>query len=73
MVIVDYNEHVFWLELLIIPKLWNVTKAVFGSKHDRSLNSCFVQKCKTVHCYENGAGFCKKINNLPQATVLILE
>ena len=28
-VIFDDNEHVFWVELLIITKLWIVTKAVF--------------------------------------------
>ena len=31
-VIFDNNEHVFWLELLIIPKLWNVTKVIFVTK-----------------------------------------
>ena len=34
----DYNEHVFWLELLIIPKLGNVTKAVMYQKQDSKLN-----------------------------------
>ena len=28
----DNYEHVFWLELLITPNFWNVTKAVFVMK-----------------------------------------
>ena len=31
-VIITNNDYVFWLELLIIPKLWNVTRAVIVTK-----------------------------------------
>ena len=38
-VILDINEHVFWLELQIIPQLWTVTKAVIVTKRDKYRNS----------------------------------
>ena len=31
-IIFDDNEHVIWLKLFIVPKLWTVTKAVFVKK-----------------------------------------
>ena len=37
-VISDNNDHVFWLELLIAPKLWTFTKAAFATKMQNDMN-----------------------------------
>ena len=50
----------FWLELLIIPKLRIVMKARFVTKTQKRHEFVKYAKYKTLHCYENGTIFIKK-------------
>ena len=60
--ILDNNEHGIWLELIIIHKLRNFTKAVFVTKNYANAKLCVVMKMVRVF-----------VKNKRPPTVLILE
>ena len=57
------NLNVFWLELLIIPKVWIVTKAVNVMKVRQRNEFVKCTKWKTENCFENGKVFFIKTFN----------
>ena len=58
------KQHVFWLELLIIPKLWNVTKDVIVTKTWHKLESVICTKIQNREFLWIWHGFLLKVNDL---------
>ena len=69
--ILDKCERLFWYEYVVdISQPQNCYKSRICYKTHSEMNSWNVQTCKTVHCYNDGMGFCE--NEWPP-TILSLK